>query len=57
MGRLPAWYKGKKITCDISGEEHYEFDGHMKKQRGMNVVDTFYDTLTEDQRQKSIKRR
>ena len=57
MGRLPSWFKGKKIRCDISGEEHYEHDSHMKKQRGLNVVDTFYDKLTESQRQSRIKRR
>lgn len=57
MGRIPHWHKGKKITCDISGEEHYERDGTMLKQRGLNVTRRFFDTLTEEQRQRSIKRR
>lgn len=57
MGRLPSWFKGKKIRCAISGEEHYERDGRMKKQRGLDVVDTFFDTLTEEQRQNLIRRR
>lgn len=57
MGRLPSWWKGKKIRCDISGEEHYELDGTMLKQRGLNVTRKFFDTLTEEQRQNSIKRR
>ena len=57
MGRMPSWHKGRKILCDISGEEHCERDGTMTKQRGLNITRKFVDTLTEEQRQNSIKRR
>ena len=57
MGKLPRWFRGRKLRCDISGEEHYELDGTMYKQRGLNVTKRFYDSLTEEERQQSIKRR
>lgn len=57
MGRVPHWAKGKKILDDVDGTEHYERDSDMRKQRGLNVHKTNFDTLTEEQRQNSIRRK
>jgi len=57
MGRLPSWYKGKKICCDVCGFEYGEREGKLFKQRGLWVDKACFDTLTEEERQKSIKSR
>ena len=57
MGKLPRFAKGKKILDDIDGSEHYERDSDMRKQRGLNVHKTNFDSLTEEQRNNSIRRR
>lgn len=52
---LPRWYNGKKRNDDITGEESYERD--MTKQRGLWIRPENIDSVTEEQRQKAIKRR
>lgn len=49
--------RGKKILDDIDGSEHYEFDGNMRKQRGLNVHKQNYDTLLDTERQEQINKR
>ncbi len=54
-GRIPSWWKGKKILDDIDGSEHYEDDSDMRRQRGLNVHKSNYDDLTDQERQDNIK--
>jgi hypothetical protein len=49
-GRLPRWFRGKKILDDISGSEHFELDSDMFKQRGLNVQRRNFDSLTDSER-------
>lgn len=53
---LPRWHKGKKILDDIDGSEHYEFDSDMRKQRGLNVHKTNWDSLTDEERENEIQK-
>lgn len=55
MGRLPAWYKGRKLNCDICDDWRYELDGKMRKQRGLNVCEVCYDKLTDQQRAEQLR--
>ena len=57
MGKLPSWFRGRKILDDISGEEFFELDGQMTKQRGLNVSKKSYDKVTDKEREEAIKRR
>ena len=54
---FPAWYKGKLIRCDISGFWSGEREGKLFKQRGIMVDKANFDTLTDQQRAESVKRR
>ena len=49
--------KGKKILDDIDGSENFEFDGNMRKQRGLNIHKQNFDTLLDTERQEQIDRR
>ncbi len=56
LGRIPVSHKGKLIKCDICGFWYGEREGKLLKQRGMWVCREDYDTLTDKQRQDSIKK-
>jgi hypothetical protein len=57
MGQIPRWYKGRLRYCDISGFWYGEREGKLFKQRGLLVDKQNFDTLTDEQREKAIKRR
>ncbi len=57
MGKIPAWYKGRKVLCDILGDRLYERCGQVLKQRGLNVSRHAFDDLTDEEREEQIKRR
>ncbi len=54
-GTLPKWYKGRKFLDDIGGEELFERDGSLFRQRGLNVSKQNFDSLTKEEREDSIK--
>ena len=55
---LPAWYRGKLIRDDITDELGVgEREGKLFKQRGLNVTKRNFDSLTDEERERSIKRR
>lgn len=61
MGR-PSWHKGKYIRCDICGYEFIgEYEGKIRKQRGMNVCDSSindcYDSKTTQEMEEERIRR
>jgi hypothetical protein len=51
----PSWYKGRRYTCAISGEDVYELSGDFRKQRGMVVHKRHYDSLTDQERAEQLK--
>ncbi len=55
--RIPrSVLKGRKILDDIDGSDHFERDKDMFKQRGLNVHKTNFDSLTNEERERSIRR-
>lgn len=56
-GTLPSWWKGKKLLDAIDGAEIYDLDSSTVTQRGMKMHKKNFDSLTEEQRDLSIKRR
>ena len=56
MGRYPPWAKGKQILCDICAAWYGEYSGKITKQRGLNVCYRCRDKLTDEEREKSIRR-
>lgn len=55
--RLPrAFLKGRKILDDIDGNEYYENDPFMTKQRGLNVHRKNHDSLLDTEREEQIRR-
>ena len=54
-GRLPSWYRGRKFLDDISGEEIYERDGSLFRQRKLNVSKQMFDSLTDQERADAIR--
>ena len=57
MGKKPIWYKGKLVECDICGYWYGDKEGKLRIQRGLNVCQDCYDSLTEEQRTNNIQRR
>ena len=55
MGTLPRQARGRKIFCDICGTEGFERDSFFSKQEGKLKCKFCVETLTEKQRQQSIK--
>jgi hypothetical protein len=56
MGRMPSWWKGKKIYDFVDGAEYHEFDPRIRKQEGHYVHRDNFDTLTDAERKRLIKR-
>ncbi len=56
MGRMPSWWKGRKINDWRDGAEYCERDPQIRIQEGHYVHKDNFDTLTEKQREQRIKR-
>jgi len=56
-GSLPFWHKGRLIRDDIIDFWFGSREGKIFKQRGFNVTKQSFDSLTDEARQDSIKRR
>lgn len=54
MGKIPHWHKGKKCYDDISGYWYGDRTGKLSRQRGILVAKESRDSLTDEQRLRTI---